>query len=352
MTQATGFLEAEGYVSIFNAVDAMAKSTEVTVSGVVKLGGGLVAVSVVGDLATVEEAISLGEAAISAGGTAKFRSIVFANPWGFLALAAVPALLNALERRDAELRQYAVEVLQAILKHQVPFDAFAPEAARKTHDLSSLEIAIHAAAPCPVQVKEQMIQWWGPIIDEYYGATEGLGFTGRREGIAAQAVGIARAAFEAYDIGWNGIETYINIRSRELYTEIEVHYQAGITKGLNAPTPDAAALLARLHDRPDGKLVIVTAITPTAAVAPTAVPAATKMSLNGARRRMPRRPSAGRPRWRSSTTHATARAAPTLPMIAACTTAASRAACGTAARAFWLQGRPVSGFQRDCLAFS
>jgi long-chain acyl-CoA synthetase len=52
-----------------------------------------------------------------------------------------------------------------------------PEAARGRHDLSSLEIAIHAAAPCPVQVKEQMIAWWGPIIHEYYGATEGLGFT-------------------------------------------------------------------------------------------------------------------------------------------------------------------------------
>jgi long-chain acyl-CoA synthetase len=52
-----------------------------------------------------------------------------------------------------------------------------PPAARKRHDLSSLEIAIHAAAPCPVQVKEQMIEWWGPIIQEYYGATEGLGFT-------------------------------------------------------------------------------------------------------------------------------------------------------------------------------
>jgi long-chain acyl-CoA synthetase len=52
-----------------------------------------------------------------------------------------------------------------------------PEAARRRHDLSSLEIAIHAAAPCPVQVKERMIEWWGPIIHEYYGATEGLGFT-------------------------------------------------------------------------------------------------------------------------------------------------------------------------------
>jgi long-chain acyl-CoA synthetase len=52
-----------------------------------------------------------------------------------------------------------------------------PEDVRNRYDLSSLEIAIHAAAPCPVQVKEQMIDWWGPIIHEYYGATEGLGFT-------------------------------------------------------------------------------------------------------------------------------------------------------------------------------
>jgi long-chain acyl-CoA synthetase len=52
-----------------------------------------------------------------------------------------------------------------------------PEEVRNKYDRSTLEIAIHAAAPCPVQVKEQMIEWWGPIIHEYYGATEGLGFT-------------------------------------------------------------------------------------------------------------------------------------------------------------------------------
>jgi long-chain acyl-CoA synthetase len=52
-----------------------------------------------------------------------------------------------------------------------------PEDARHRYDLSSLEIAIHAAAPCPALVKEDMIRWWGPIIHEYYGATEGLGFT-------------------------------------------------------------------------------------------------------------------------------------------------------------------------------
>ena len=52
-----------------------------------------------------------------------------------------------------------------------------PRDVREKYDLSSLEIAIHAAAPCPPQVKAQMIDWWGPIIHEYYGATEGLGFT-------------------------------------------------------------------------------------------------------------------------------------------------------------------------------
>jgi long-chain acyl-CoA synthetase len=53
-----------------------------------------------------------------------------------------------------------------------------PEAVRSRYDLSSLEIAIHGAAPCPVPVKEQMITWWGPIIHEYYGSTEGNGATG------------------------------------------------------------------------------------------------------------------------------------------------------------------------------
>lgn len=52
-----------------------------------------------------------------------------------------------------------------------------PVRTRESYELSSLEVAIHAAAPCPVQVKKEMIDWWGPIIYEYYGATEGLGFT-------------------------------------------------------------------------------------------------------------------------------------------------------------------------------
>lgn len=52
-----------------------------------------------------------------------------------------------------------------------------PDAVRLSYDLSSLRAAIHAAAPCPVPIKERMIAWWGPIIHEFYGASEGIGIT-------------------------------------------------------------------------------------------------------------------------------------------------------------------------------
>lgn len=52
-----------------------------------------------------------------------------------------------------------------------------PEAERQRHDLSSHKVAIHAAAPCPVEVKRQMIDWWGPILWEYYAGTEANGAT-------------------------------------------------------------------------------------------------------------------------------------------------------------------------------
>jgi len=43
--------------------------------------------------------------------------------------------------------------------------------------VSSMQVAIHAAAPCPVEVKQQMIEWWGPVIFEYYAGSEGSGMT-------------------------------------------------------------------------------------------------------------------------------------------------------------------------------
>jgi long-chain acyl-CoA synthetase len=52
-----------------------------------------------------------------------------------------------------------------------------PDEIRATYDLSSQKVALHAAAPCSVETKRKMIEWWGPIIDEYYAATEGTGAT-------------------------------------------------------------------------------------------------------------------------------------------------------------------------------
>jgi long-chain acyl-CoA synthetase len=86
-----------------------------------------------------------------------------------------------MERFDAENYLALVERYRITHSQLVPtmFSRMLklPEATRAQYDLSSLETTIHAAAPCPVPVKRQMIEWWGPIVDEYYGATEGLGFT-------------------------------------------------------------------------------------------------------------------------------------------------------------------------------
>ncbi len=52
-----------------------------------------------------------------------------------------------------------------------------PKAVRERYDVSSMQVAIHAAAPCPIDVKEQMIDWWGPVVWEYYSSSEAAGFT-------------------------------------------------------------------------------------------------------------------------------------------------------------------------------
>jgi hypothetical protein len=54
----------------------------------------------------------------------------------------------------------------------------------------------------------------------------------------------AKAAFEAYDSAWNGIEVYVNVRSRDLYQTLEQNFQKKIGDGLSKPNPDTAALLA------------------------------------------------------------------------------------------------------------
>lgn len=81
----------------------------------------------------------------------------------------------------------AAESLRLIETHGVTHSQWVPTmfvrmlkldpAERAGHDLSSHRCAIHAAAPCPVEIKRQMIDWWGPIISEYYGGTESNGMT-------------------------------------------------------------------------------------------------------------------------------------------------------------------------------
>jgi long-chain acyl-CoA synthetase len=86
----------------------------------------------------------------------------------------------AMEHFDAE------QCIALIEKYKVTHGQFVPtmfvrmlkldEATRAKYDVSSLQAAIHAAAPCPIPVKHQMINWWGPKIFEYYAGTEGNGF--------------------------------------------------------------------------------------------------------------------------------------------------------------------------------
>jgi long-chain acyl-CoA synthetase len=86
-----------------------------------------------------------------------------------------------MERFDAEQSLALVERYRITHAQYVPtmFSRMLklPDEVRRRHDLSSLKVAIHAAAPCPVQVKQEMIDWWGPIILEYYGSTELMGLT-------------------------------------------------------------------------------------------------------------------------------------------------------------------------------
>ncbi len=76
----------------------------------------------------------------------------------------------------AAIERYRVTDSQWVPTHFVRMLKL-PVEARTRHDLSSHARALHAAAPCPVPVKRAMIEWWGPIISEYYAGSEGIGMT-------------------------------------------------------------------------------------------------------------------------------------------------------------------------------
>ncbi|GAA2299882.1 acyl-CoA synthetase [Streptomyces kunmingensis] len=77
--------------------------------------------------------------------------------------------LAAIERHRVTHSQWVPTMFVRMLK--------LPDAVRERYDTSSMKVAVHAAAPCPVEVKRRMMDWWGPVLYEYYSATEGNGIT-------------------------------------------------------------------------------------------------------------------------------------------------------------------------------
>lgn len=82
-----------------------------------------------------------------------------------------------------------------------------PAEVRTRYDVSSLRAVIHAAAPCPVGVKEQMMEWWGPIIHEYYAGTEGFAatFIGPEEWLAHRG-SVGKPMNPVHIVGTDGTE--------------------------------------------------------------------------------------------------------------------------------------------------
>lgn len=84
-----------------------------------------------------------------------------------------------MDRWDPEEMLALIERHRVTHSHMVPTQFHRllalPEGVRTKYDVSSLRVMIHGAAPCPLEVKRRMLDWWGPVVTEYYAATEGGG---------------------------------------------------------------------------------------------------------------------------------------------------------------------------------
>ncbi|OYU15100.1 MAG: acyl-CoA synthase [Alphaproteobacteria bacterium PA4] len=114
-----------------------------------------------------------GDVALCAGPAYHAAPLLFDIRWPLA--SGVPIVL--LERFDARAVLAAIADHGVTHAHMVPIHfqrlLALPAAERQRHDLSSLRMVIHGAAPCPIPVKQAMIDWLGPILWEYYGASEG-----------------------------------------------------------------------------------------------------------------------------------------------------------------------------------
>ncbi len=128
---------------------------------------------------------TLGQALYGMGPDTVFLSpapLYHAAPLGWsMAAQTLGATVVLMERFDAEealrlIERHRVSVAQFVPTHFVRMLKLPPEV-RARYDHASLKAVFHAAAPCPIPVKEQMMAWWGPIVHEYYAGTEGNGLT-------------------------------------------------------------------------------------------------------------------------------------------------------------------------------
>ena len=93
-------------------------------------------------------------------------------------LGGTVVMMEKFEPEEAlrAIERYKVTDSQWVPTHFVRFLKLDPEV-RTRYDLSSHQRALHAAAPCPVPIKREMIEWWGPIVNEYYAGSESIGMT-------------------------------------------------------------------------------------------------------------------------------------------------------------------------------
>jgi acyl-CoA synthetase (AMP-forming)/AMP-acid ligase II len=140
-----------------------------------------------------------------------------------MAVQRVGAAAIVMPKFDAEA------VLRLIETHHVTHAQFVPtmfvrmlklpEAVRESYDVSSLQCVIHAAAPCPVDVKHRMMKWFGPIIHEYYGGTEGFaGTTIDPQEWLAHPGSVGKPFTAVHVVGDDGSECAVG-ESGELYFE-------------------------------------------------------------------------------------------------------------------------------------
>jgi long-chain acyl-CoA synthetase len=128
-----------------------------------------------------------------------------------MSVQRVGATVVCMERFDAEQFLALVERYRVTDTQMVPTMFVRllklPEEVRRRYDISSLRYVVHAAAPCPVPVKRQMLEWWGPIIQEYYAATEDIGGTWiTAEEWLAHPGSVGRPTEECHIVGPDGEE--------------------------------------------------------------------------------------------------------------------------------------------------